>query len=238
MTQTTQNQTSALDSLVGDGKKFASVEDLAAGKIKADTHITRLEDETKTLRTELTSAINELNTLKNKTSILERLNANQSDNTDDNSSQTNNQQPEPKVVGLSEEDVVKVVENRELKQRAENNKREVDNVLTKVFGADAKGFLVQKAAELGISTDELVATAVRSPRAFFNMIGIDPNPRTQGTGYVGNRQSAVNSNEPVKNNKYYEDLKKKMGIRAFINDKNLQAERYRQIDILGDAWDS
>lgn len=233
---TTVVQTSALDSLVGDGKKFASVEDLAAGKLKADTHISRLEDETKVLRKELTDAVNELTQMRNKVSILDRLSGNPNPDPNKTVVQTPTVQPEPKVVGLSEEDVVKVIESRDNKKASERNKAEVDATLAKLFGNDAKGFLVQKARDLDMTPEELVGTALRSPKAFYNMIGVDPNPRTSGTTYVGNRHLPANPNEPVRNNAYYEGLKSKMGVRAFIADKSLQNQRYRDMEALGDAW--
>ena len=41
---------SALDQLVGEGKKFKTIEDLAAGKLKSDQHVEQLEGENKVAR--------------------------------------------------------------------------------------------------------------------------------------------------------------------------------------------
>ena len=44
---------SFLDQLVGEGKKFANIEDLAKGKLNSDEHIDKLENENQRLRQEL-----------------------------------------------------------------------------------------------------------------------------------------------------------------------------------------
>jgi len=48
-----ESTTSVTDTLVGEGKKFASIEALAAGKAESDKFIEQLQGELKGLRTDL-----------------------------------------------------------------------------------------------------------------------------------------------------------------------------------------
>lgn len=230
--------TSALDALVGPGKKYADAETLAKSRLDADNYIANLTKENKELRGLVTEQDTRLHKLESKVSILDHLNVS-SRNVDNDDSQNNDQQPAPKVVGISEDDVIKVVENRERDLRALANKREVDNTLGKLFGAEATGFLIQKAAELGVDPSELKDLALKSPKMFYNTLGINPNAKPGSSTYVGNQSTNVQSNsEPVRNNAYYEGVKKKMGVKAFFMDRGLQAQRMRDLAQLGEAWDA
>jgi hypothetical protein len=230
--------TSVLDTLVGPGKKYADAETLAKSRLDADNYIETLKTENKELRGLVTEQDTRLHKLESKVSILDRLNVNTSGTVDNDGSQNGNQ-PEPKVVGLSEDDVIKVVENRERDALALANKREVDNTLNKLFGAEAAGFLLQKAADLGVDPSELKSLALKSPKMFYNTLGINPNAKPGSTTYVGNQSSTSQSTtEPVRNHAYYEGLKKKMGVKAFFLDRGLQAQRMRDLSQLGEAWDA
>lgn len=240
-TNSTQNvtATSAFEGLVGPGKKFASAEDLAKGKLNADAMIDTLKTETRELRTLVTSQESQLQKLASKVSILDRLSVNPDDDGNQPVVQKVVTQPEPKAVGLTVQDVREVVAAEREESAALANQREVDGVLNKLFGAEAKGFVLQKAAEFRVAPEELVDMARRSPQMFYNTLGISPNTKQSSSTYVGNKTGTIQTTaEPVRNNAYYEGLKKKMGTKAFVMDRGLQAQRMRDLAQLGDAWDA
>lgn len=229
--------TSALEELVGPGKKFQTVDDLAKGKKDSDAFINTLTNENKELRGLVTDLDKRLRKAESGLSILDRLNTPSNPQGNPLEPPVVNE-PEPKVVGLSEEDVVRVVEQVKQNDVATRNKAEVDATLARLLGNEAKGFIIQKANELGMDSRELAGLALKSPKAFYNMLGINPNAKTGNTMYVNSNGASAPSNEPVRNNAFYESLKKKMGTKAFILDKNLQNQRHRDMETLGDAWDS
>lgn len=230
--------TSALDSLVGAGKKFADPEALARGKVEADSFIETLKREKQEAVQLATELQREKAKLEGKLSILERLERQPSSNSETPlTPQVPN--PEPPLKGLTEEDVLKVVEQSKNAERMARNKSEVDAVLAKQLGADAPAYLAQKAAELGIDKASLNQLALTSPNAFYSMIGINPNPSTGNTRYVPSGPGATPSaSKEIRNNSYYEKLKKEMGVLPFIRDVGLQQQRHRDMQALGDAWDS
>lgn len=227
--------TSALDTLVGADKKFATPEDLARGKLEADAFIEKLKQEARDLRNLVVQQDQRLGKLEAKSSILDRLETNP---TTGNQPVVTTPQPEPQVThGLTKDDVLELVEQRDVKRTADQNKREVDGVLHKQFGDQAVAAVRQRAAELGMSQADLAAVALRSPKAFYSMLGIDPNATQTGTLYAGTgRQGPTNTQGEIRNKAYYDSIQKKMGTKAFIMDRRLQSELHKDMNALGDAF--
>jgi hypothetical protein len=229
-------QTSVLDSLVGPGKKFGDTVQLAAGKIEADKFIEKLKSEKQDLANLVTTLESENATLKATTSILDRLDLNQRPATQQAPITQVNNEPSLKP-GMTADDVIKLVDERDVRRQAQNNKAEVDRVLVKQLGSNAQAFVIQKAEELGIASADLVNLAYTSPKAFYSMLGIDPAQNPNSTAYVpGTRGGTPTNRAEVRNNTYYEKIKQEKGIRAFILDTKLQQQMYRDLNALGDAF--
>lgn len=224
--------TSALDSLVGTGKKYQTPEDLAKSRVEADLFIEKLKAEKRELEVIALAQDAELKTLKNKSSILDRLNT----NTTDTTTQTVIQQPVQQVVGLSADDVIKVVRQEKAQESAQRNKLEVDSVLAKQFGAEAGAFLLQSAAALGVAPEELRDIGMKSPKALYNMLGINPNSSSSGTTYTGGTRLPVQNSEPVRNEAFYKAKQKEMGNLKFVTNKQVQIQMHRDMKALGDEF--
>lgn len=218
------------EQLVGPGKKFATKEDLAKGKLNSDSFVDKLTDETKQLRDLLAAQMQEIETLKAKSSILDRMNV--------QSAPSQEPSPDkPTVAGLSQDDVLKLIEVSKQKELAEKNILETEQTLRKTLGADAVAFIRQKSVELGMDVEGMYQIATRSPTAFYNMLGINPNGASNGSMYVGNSTDSKNKGgTQIRNKAFYDDMAVKMGRQKFVMDRNIQLQLHKDMQALGDAF--
>lgn len=194
-----------LEELVGDGKKFATVEDLARGKAEADRFIDQLKTEMAGLRDDLKTrmsveaALNKLST--------EAANTPASPKADDG---VNNE-----TAKMSPEDIEafvakKIKETREVDaQRA--NLAMVTTKLREVFGSNHVQHLRTVASELGLSEEALESMAKTSPQAFLRLVGADGSkPRIHAAPPASgvNSGSFTPSGGTDRNLAYYEALRK------------------------------
>lgn len=179
-TTSTPNPTEIeIDALVGEGKKYASVNELAKAKLHADQFIDQLKSELSELR-------GDLNTRVRLEEVLDRLTSRQTntdDNTDDDLDFSRQQypssQPEvnPDVISqLVDDRITKIERERTTNQ----NKKEAINALRNAFGDDYVERLKSRADELGMTREELNEIAGKSPSAFMAMMGAQ---RQESTSY-------------------------------------------------------
>lgn len=128
-----------LSELVGEGKKYKTVEDLARSRLEADIHIQRIEGENKEYRDKLASA-------KTVEDVLEAVKA-RSASADDNPDK-NNEMP-PAKASLTADEVAKIVaeqvsgiRTREVK---ETNKARANAKMVELFGEKAKDVYLKEA---------------------------------------------------------------------------------------------
>lgn len=205
------------DHLVGEGKKFKDPEELAKGKWESDNYITTLEKQLDTLRVELDKR-------ETADEIADRIRSQLADRTPSNS-QANQRGGEngdddddlnktnKGFDGLSKEDLIKLLDER-LEQKdkltkAQRNRQEVTKVLEERVGATAKKFLQDKAVELGVSLEYLQQQAEVSPKAFYNLVGLNQQS-TQQRGFSPPSSSVntatLDTGTQVRNNAYYEKM--------------------------------
>lgn len=164
--ETTTIDDVTVDSLVGEGKKFKTVDDLAKGKAESDRVIAARERELAELREELSRRATVEDTIRNLTAT-------------PNQSAAPVQEPKPaaSAPSFTDEDLVarirEVTQAQSEQQRIQANVAEVANKLTDLYGSEEKANAVvnQKARELGVSVDFLQEVAAKSPKAFFTTIG-------------------------------------------------------------------
>jgi len=88
-----------------------------------------------------------------------------------------------------------------------------------------------------------MATAKRSPNAFWNLIGENNNVPQTGTSGVTkgsvNSAAVIQAGQPgVRNKAYYDKVKNEMGAKAFVMNQKVQIQMHKDMQALGDAWDS
>jgi hypothetical protein len=237
----TTGVTNALEVLVGDGKKFASVEDLAKGKLEADTYVKVLELQIADLKT----ATDGLQKKADRTEALENLMT--------ETTKTNNEgQPNLQAVNdkdkvttptvLTQDDIVKLIEARDVAKAQAHNLNIAMDELKKVYGEKTMEVLTTKAASLGLTVEQVQALGRTSSQAMLNLVGATKQPSTQSAATSGSRNAEAlnpsNIGGEVHNKAYYETLKKEMGILKFVNDRSVQAQLHRDMSRLGDEWDT
>lgn len=198
---TTQEQ-AAIDLLVGEGKKYKTVEDLAKSRLEADEFIERLKRENAEMR----------GTLTEKEAEYERiLKARQESTT----TQPTQVKPD-EIAGLVDERIKAV----EAQRSAEQNLKAANDELVGKFGGDmdqAKKYLVAKAQELGVTVDYLKAQAMQSPTVFKHLVGgpeAKPGTPAPATA-VSTTSSAPTSGIREGTWAFYEQLRKTNPSRYF-----------------------
>lgn len=167
--EATNTDVSAED-LVGEDKRYKSVDELARGRVEADRFIEQIKGENATLREEAAKAAIYKE-------LLDKLGR-----TDDREAPRESQR-EPVVETpapiLKDEDLAARIQealNKERQNdRTQANITEVTNRLLTEFGSDAKAseYVANRARELGVTSDFLKAQAAQAPKAFFKTVGLD-----------------------------------------------------------------
>lgn len=155
-----------LETLVGDGKKFQSVEDLAKGKLESDRFIAKLERELSELRKDLGTRI----TMEE---FLERQNKPSTNASPSAPKDTGEGDQSPK---LKPEDIQRLVKETltqtEQETRAARNFKIVKDKLQEVWGDNFAKVLTSKAEELEVGVKFLDNLAMTNPKAFFELVGV------------------------------------------------------------------
>lgn len=97
---------------------------------------------------------------------------------------------------VSGEDIVKLIDQaltqKESMAKQKANTEQVVAQISQSFGAEAEKTFYSKAAELGISANDLNALAAKSPEAVLQLFGIKKGT-TQQSSFKSNTQSSVNT---------------------------------------------
>jgi hypothetical protein len=185
-TETTQTEpTATLNNLVGEGKKFKTVEDLAKGKLEADQFIDTLKSELNELRSENASRAR-------LEEIVDRLTSTQSNAHQDIYEEDNQDLPQsPSQPQLNQDAIERLIDQkltrRERQQTAEQNKQAVISELQRLYGPDYVSRLETRREELGLEQSEMNALAARSPTAFMALVA----PNQARTTHTAPPRSAV-----------------------------------------------
>ena len=204
-TNTGEDQ-SPFSALVGENKKFKTAEDLAKGKVEADSFIERLQREKKEMEEELT-----------------RLRVQRE-------VEAKTKQPETSATTQAPSDVEALIE-RKLKEAKQTETRKAnlqgaERFLTETYGDQAEKVLKDQAREMGIDTNRLLDLAADTPAVFKKLFAgtakkMDPNATT-GTQNTEAMDLSGPSGE-VSEYRQLSQKRKEMGTSKFFGDpKNLQ----------------
>ncbi len=183
--------TPTTNDLVGEGKKFKTVDDLVRGKVEADAFIERLKAEQEGLRAELdkrVSAEQQLEQLKNELK------------------QRQEQPAQPKTPtgsALTASDIEALVErtitSRERGRTSSQNIEEANSQAIRHFGTqDAAAKAVQAAAaKRGLSLQKLKEIAAESPSTFAELVGVPAAPAAPTVGSFVQPSAGVPDNAHV-----------------------------------------
>lgn len=213
--------TVTVEDLVGEGKKYATIEDLAKSRIHADLTIAARERELAEAREEI-----------NKRMTYEEL-AEQLARKDEREAPRVHEQPpapaNPAIVPpVKDEDLAarirEIQQQDKREERLQSNITEVTNRMLQEFGSEAKAseYVAGKARELGVTVQFLQDQAAQAPRAFFKTVGLEDNvsPPARPTG--GNvNTDALRTQTPGTGPKpdtyaYFEEMRRTDPARYFL----------------------
>lgn len=204
------------EELVGEGKKFATPEELARGKAESDTFINRITEENKTLREELKthntlqSAIDQLRAEKEAQSIQSQGNQHQTDDDVNQHSQGSQNQDNALTKESVEAIVQEAISNTRSEMISEQNMSRVVNSLTEQFGPNFQTVVTGRAQELGLGENYLTNLAKEQPKAFLALMGVSESPQSvQQQAAPDSARSNPGNSKDVKNFNYYEEIRKK-----------------------------
>ena len=210
-----------LDNLVGEGKKFSTVEDLAKGKTESDAHIAKIEDEALELRKKIADLESAQSQSKTFSDVISAIDS--------------KEQGEANHASLTSEQVASLIDeqlnNRSAADQASANRNSVNSAILAKFAGDAdkaKAFITSRASEVGVSTEQLKQMSEQTPQVVTRLLGINDsqpqNPQSIGTGYSGN---AGTQSETARNFRYYEGLRKEMGDAKYFRNITLQQQKLK-----------
>jgi len=190
-----------VDTYVGEGKKYSSVDELAQGYQNADAFIDKLKEENAELRTQQTK----------QTTVTEVLDAIKTEQKSTNGSSDD-------LSTISEDEVAKIAQQTYDQQKqfegAKSNILKADKMLKDIYGDKAQDIMNSKGSELGLGPDTLQDLAAKSPTAFINLVAGNQksaNETAPTTGSV-NSDSLANVNQQTIAQKgtytWYQELKK------------------------------
>lgn len=173
-----------LNTLVGEGKKFKTTEDLARGKREADLFIEQMKNENAALRKEL----EERTTLEQSIEEIKRTRG-----------QPAGKEVEPSASVAVDENKIKDLVKQTIDATAKSKEVETnilasDRAVVQHLGGDrakAESFLHAKAKDLNVGIDFLMSMAGRSPKAFLNLLGIEVESKAPQTSVT--QRSSVNT---------------------------------------------
>lgn len=233
--ETQDNDKSVLETLVGEGKKFADAEALAKGKLSADEHIRKIEEENETLRKKIEEVGDNKLSFKD---IVEAL------------KETKSTEGDSEGETITEEDILKLVRktvagDRQAETRATNRRKGNELVLQLVEGnvEAAKQLVAERASQLGMSTKSLAELSETSPSAFATLM------KGESTGSSGapsqlnrvNTQALDKGGKPMEKDGYktkswFDAKRKEMGRVKYLASQEIQKELSRSIAGLGSRF--
>ncbi len=206
-----------LEELVGENKKFKTVNDLAKGKAHADAAIDVLKKKLDELNAELktrTSLDSFLTELRKPADRVPEAPVITPDT------------PQPNIDAQTlEAKIEELLARKEASRQAESNQSKVTRVLSEHFGDQAKLAVNKRANEVGMSVSELQALALKSPAAFFTLMGVSETAPTRPNAVIP--QSQVNTlnqktSTGVRGRSYYEKMKAQNPKQYFSQEVTVQ----------------
>lgn len=227
-----------LEHLVGEGKKFKTVEDLAKGKLYSDLFVTKLENDAKAYKERADQIEAELATLKSRATETVNMVNNETTAATPQSSTTNVTDDKLDIDSLVDKRLASIRET----EKRQANMDMVRETLERNLGDKYVEHMNKLGDEYG--KDYLLKMAQENPRAFLKLAGADGSTSANSNRSTPdifnppansvNTTARLNASEPVKGHKYYHELRRTDPKK--FNSPEVYKERLAAITRLGDAY--
>lgn len=227
-----------LEELVGEGRKYKTVEDLAKAQFHANSYIPHLNREMDELR-EFTRSIQQDRT--ERANLEQRLTELQNMLTSSgNTPDANEETPKPSNLDPQqlEEILEKKLTEREKLRKEEENYNTVVEKLKERYGSDYVRSLQEDTESLGLTPDYVNELARKSPKALFRTLGFDqPKGKDlfQAPPTTDRRSGTFTPSGSDKRTwSYYQNLKKENPL-VYLDPK-IQVQMHKDRLALGEAF--
>lgn len=222
----TASERNYLEELVGEGKKFKTVDELAKGKWQSDDYIETLK--AKIVNLEAQNA-NGMNVEKLREEIL-RLNAGKDEN---DGGQPPVQTPAPSTPDI-EDLVLQTLRKTEAERTTQTNTQATISKMKEVWGGDAGKKLAEVATEINTSVETLREIAAQSPQMFYRLTGLDQDRTPSGGTTVPTSSVRFDNRAPDRDAAYYRELKKTNP--SLYKETSTQIQMHRDAQRLGEKF--
>jgi hypothetical protein len=229
------------DTLVGDGKKFDNAEALAAGKLKADEHISTIEQENATLKEQLAA---DGSTKEKETKMSDLLDAIKEANAKEGSEGGQTMSTEE-----LEQLVRKVVAGDRGIETKDSNRAKGNELVLKLVDGNveaARQLVTERGTALGMSPEAMRDLSEQSPSAFAALISPDKSTASSGdlsilpsvNTDVLNGNAAPLEVDGFKTKAWFNAKKTEVGHVKYLNDQSIQRELTRSMNGLGERFNN
>lgn len=230
-----------LDALVGEGRKFKTVEELAKGKLNADNHIESIEQENAKLKlqnAELQQAQAKADSV---TDLLEAVRNQSKESSEGAATMTSEELAQM---------VKTVMKDEKSAETKAFNRSQGNSLVLKLADGNvdtARLLVAEKAEALGMTPQALATLSESSPSAFAELMStIKPNPKSDGStnNLPGKRTEYLDGNtrqleiDGFKTKAWFDGQKKEMGHVKYIQSPQIQSELRKSISGLGDRFNN
>lgn len=226
-----------LSELVGEGKKYKDAAAVAKAQAHASHHISLLEQEKAELLRDHLALKEEYNSRARLEELIDRMKTNTSSETPPVNVDMNNKpsfDPEQLKSFVNE-----TFEAKTREQRETENYNRVQEKLKEVHGSEYRRILSTQLNDIGLSDEDAVALAKKSPTAFFRQFGLDQQKQTDNFQTPPQTQRKGDTFVPAGATKrtwsYYQNLKKTKPAEYW--DPKTQLQKDRDYMTLGKAFE-
>jgi hypothetical protein len=233
-------ETSPLAELLGEDKKFKTIDDLAKGKLEADKFIEQLQGELKATREQMA----ELEDATSKSATVTDLVAAVKNANKQVDAEGNQPISEEQLQGMVES----IMEGRHEKQTRLANFQQANQAVLDKFNGDveaARAYTAERARQLGLPVDKLRSLGEESPSAFRQLMETKPSTGSQSVAALPevnvDRGSNPNRAEVIDGHHtkaYYDKLKKDLGPAKYWNDTKIQGQYFKDAEALRDRFNN
>lgn len=224
-----------LEELVGEGKKFKTIEDLARGKAEADLYVEHMKGRMDELRQDYTKLYETHNAGPSLKETLDQYmqELKQSQGTNQPSGQ------EDKSVQFDENklnDMVKqhIAANRQL-ETEEANAKSVELKLQETYGPNYKQLVSQQISQQGISVDFFNQLARQHPSVLLRTLGVEGQQnRETFQAPVTSTQRSDPFRKNMRTEAYYEKMRKEKPLE--YRSPKIQDQMFKDVQEQGEAF--
>lgn len=179
-----EDNNNPIELLVGEGKKFKTVEELAKGKIESDEYIRTLTTRMDELRSDYDKLRGEYSSRESLDELIQKMTNQKLEQRTTSSEQTQNANGVNNQPTYDPKELQSLVstEFQKLKQteRQQENYQLVRNTLKERLGENYQEVLKQQIESLGVDEETINDMARKNPQVLFRLIGLD-TPKSTNT---------------------------------------------------------